>query len=360
MERKPTRRIQVGTVAIGGGAPVSVQSMTNTDTKDIASTVRQVLALKDAGCDLIRCAINDEMDAKAIFSIKEKGGLPLIADIQFDHRLALLALENGCDCLRINPGNIGGEEKVRAIVKLAKETDTPIRVGVNSGSLHQSMIDRYGGVNPLSLAESALLQVRQLEEMGFTQIKVAIKSSRVMDTIHACRLFSQKSDYPLHLGITEAGPPSTGRIKSAVGIGTLLAEGIGDTIRVSLTADPVEEVRAGVEILKACGLRKEGLELISCPTCARTKIDLLSIVKEAEQQLQNKKVNATVAIMGCAVNGPGEAREADIGIAGGKGEGLLFKKGTILRKVPEDQLLDALLQEIAQMERNTNEPDKCS
>lgn len=351
MERKITRMIRVGTVPVGGGAPVTVQSMTNTDTKDIDATVGQMLALQAAGCDLIRAAVNDKEDAQAIPAIKREISMPFIADIQFDYQLALYAMDYGCDCLRINPGNIGSKEKVRAVVEEAKRRDIPIRIGVNSGSLHQSMIDRYGGVNPRSLVESALLQIRDLEELGFTNLKVAIKSSNVMQTIQAVRMFAARSDYPVHLGITEAGPSGTGLIKSAVGIGTLLAEGLGDTLRVSLTADPVEEVRAGVEILKACGLRQEGLELISCPTCARTKIDLLAIVKEAEQRMKNHSVNATIAIMGCAVNGPGEAREADLGIAGGMGEGLLFKKGKVIRKVPEDELLDALMQEITVLER---------
>ncbi len=350
MERKITKQIRVGSVAVGGGAPVTVQSMTNTLTKDIASTVAQMRNLEEAGCDMIRAAINDLEDARAIPFIKNEIRMPFIADIQFDHRLAMYAMEYGCDCLRINPGNIGSVEKVREVVTMAKEKEIPIRIGVNSGSLHQSMIDRFGGVNPRSLVESALLQIREMEEMDFTNFKVAIKSSRVTETILACRMFSERSDYPLHWGITEAGPKETGIIKSAVGIGTLLSEGIGDTIRVSLTADPVEEVRAAVEILKACGLRKEGLELISCPTCARTHIDLLSIVNQAEEQMRHRRINATVAIMGCAVNGPGEAREADIGIAGGKGEGLLFKKGKILRKVPEEKLLDALMEELDRME----------
>lgn len=354
MNRKQTRQIRVGQVPVGGDAPVTVQSMTNTDTKDIENTVRQMKELEAAGCDLIRSAINDLEDAKAIPVIKDRIHMPLIADIQFDHRLALHAMEYGCDCLRINPGNIGSKEKVKEVVRMAQQRKIPIRVGVNSGSLHQSMIDAHGGVNARSLVESALLQIREMEELGFTDMKIAIKSSRVQETIEACRMFSERSNYPLHLGITEAGPKETGIVKSAVGIGTLLSEGIGDTIRVSLTADPLEEVRAGIDILKACGLRKEGLELISCPTCARTKIDLLSIVEQAETALRGRRINATVAIMGCAVNGPGEAREADLGIAGGKGEGLLFAKGKIIRKVPEERLLEALLEEIDRLERIQN------
>lgn len=343
MERKQTKQIFVGDVAIGGGAPFSIQSMTNTITKDIESTVAQILALKEAGCDIVRAAINDEDDAKAIPEIKRRTEIPFIADIQFDYRLALFAVDYGCDCLRINPGNIGGEDKVKQVVDACKEKNIPIRIGVNSGSLHQDMIDKYGGVNPRSIVESALKQIRELEAMDFTNIKVALKSSRVKDTIEACRLFSEMSDYPLHLGITEAGPKLAGSIKSAVGIGTLLAEGIGDTLRVSLTDDPVEEVKTAREILRALDLRTEGINLISCPTCARTKIDLIRIVEEAEARLNTLQKNVTVAIMGCAVNGPGEAREADYGIAGGNGEGILFAKGEIIKKVPEDELLDALL-----------------
>ncbi len=346
MNRKRTKQIFVGAIPVGGDAPITVQSMTNTITADTSSTIAQMQALQDAGCDLIRSAINNREDAEAIPVIKKEIKMPFIADIQFDYRLALLAIEFGCDCLRINPGNIGGKDKVRQVIDAAKAAGIPIRIGVNSGSLRQDMIDRYGGVNTDSIVYSALAQIEELEDMGFFDIKVALKSSRVPDTIEACRLFSKQSDYPLHLGITEAGPSYTGLVKSAVGIGTLLAEGIGDTLRVSLTADPVDEVRAGREILKSLGLRKEGIDLISCPTCARTKIDLLKIVEEAQQILHDKRSNLTIAIMGCAVNGPGEAKEADFGIAGGDGEGLLFSKGQILRKVPEEDLLQALLEEI--------------
>lgn len=352
MKRDNTKQIFVGSVAIGGGALVSVQSMTNTDTKDVEKTVAQMLQLEEAGCDLIRSAVNDREDAEAIPKIKARVKMPFIADIQYDYRLALMAIENGCDCLRINPGNIGGKEKVNEIVDACKAAGIPIRIGVNSGSLRQDMIDRYGGVNPRSIVESALLQIEELEDMGFFDMKIAVKSSRVMDTIEACRLFSEKSNYPLHLGITEAGPAYSGIIKSAVGIGTLLAEGIGDTLRVSLTADPIEEVKAGREILKAVGLRKEGIDIISCPTCARTKIDLLSIVEEAQERFSGLKGNLTIAIMGCAVNGPGEAKEADLGIAGGFGEGLVFAKGKVIRKVPEEELLNALLEEIEKLDRS--------
>lgn len=352
MERKLTKQIRVGSVAIGGGAPVSIQSMTNTDTKDIEATVAQILALKEAGCDIIRAAINDEEDAKAIGEIKARTEMPFIADIQFDYRLALMAIEHGCDCLRINPGNIGGKERVQAIVDACNKKTIPIRIGVNSGSLHQEMIDQYGGVNRRSIVESALKQIRELEEMGFTNVKVALKSSNVVETIEACRLFSEMSDYPLHLGVTEAGPKLSGSIKSAVGIGTLLAEGIGDTIRVSLTDDPIEEVYTAREILRSLGLRKEGIDLVSCPTCARTKINLIEIVEEAQKRLSSMKKNVTVAIMGCAVNGPGEAREADYGIAGGSGEGILFAKGKVIRKVPESELLDVLIEAVENHEES--------
>lgn len=352
MERKLTKQIHVGSVAIGGGAPVSIQSMTNTDTKDIEATVAQILALKEAGCDIIRAAINDEEDAKAIGEIKARTEMPFIADIQFDYRLALMAIEHGCDCLRINPGNIGGKERVQAIVDACNKKAIPIRIGVNSGSLHQEMIDQYGGVNRRSIVESALKQIRELEEMGFTNVKVALKSSNVVETIEACRLFSEMSDYPLHLGVTEAGPKLSGSIKSAVGIGTLLAEGIGDTIRVSLTDDPIEEVYTAREILRSLGLRKEGIDLVSCPTCARTKINLIEIVEEAQKRLSSMKKNVTVAIMGCAVNGPGEAREADYGIAGGSGEGILFAKGKVIRKVPESELLDVLIEAVENHEES--------
>lgn len=356
-QRRKTKTIRLRGVAVGGDSPITVQSMTNTDTKDIPATAAQMQRLEAAGCDIIRAAINDAEDAAAIPKLREATSMPFVADIQFDARLAMMAIESGCDCLRINPGNIGGKDKVREIVAACKHKDIPIRIGVNSGSVHQKMIDAFGGVNKESMVHSALAQIEDLEALGFTQIKVAIKSSRVKDTVEACRLFSSLSDYPLHIGITEAGPATTGVIKSAVGLGTLLNEGIGDTLRVSLTSDPLDEVKAGLEILKACALRKQGIELISCPTCARTRIDLFKLVEQAEKELQNISIPLTVAIMGCAVNGPGEAKEADIGIAGGRGEGLLFAKGKILRKVPEEQLLSALLEEIQKLigERNATQ-----
>ncbi|MCI6156692.1 MAG: flavodoxin-dependent (E)-4-hydroxy-3-methylbut-2-enyl-diphosphate synthase [Peptoniphilaceae bacterium] len=351
MDRRKTRTISVGGVTIGGNAPIRVQSMTNTITSDIDATVRQILQFEEAGCDISRSAINSLEDAKAIPKIKERTNIPLIADIQFDHRLALYAIEYDCDGLRINPGNIGGEDRLREIVSAAKKKRIPIRVGVNSGSVHQDMIEKYHGVNVESLVYSALEEVSQIERFGYDQIKVAIKSSSVPTMIAANRLFSEKSDYPLHLGVTEAGLPFAGTIKSAVGIGTLLAEGIGDTLRVSITGDPVQEVKIGVEILKDLGLRKEGVDLVSCPTCARTKIDLIGIAEKAEHRLRGMKKNLHVAIMGCPVNGPGEAREADIGIAGNNGSGVIFKKGKVIRQVPEEKLLDALIEEIEKMQQ---------
>lgn len=352
MERKNTKQIFVGDVAIGGGAPVTVQSMTNTDTKDVEATVAQILAFEEAGCDISRSAINDLEDAKAIPLIKARTSIPFIADIQFDYRLALYAVEYGCDCLRINPGNIGSDEKLEPVVLACKEKNIPIRIGVNSGSVHQEMIDKYHGVNVESLVYSALEEIKRVEKFDYHNIKVSIKSSDVKMMIDAYRLFSSLSDYPLHLGVTEAGPAFTGTIKSAVGIGTLLAEGIGDTIRVSITGDPVQEIKIGREILRSLGLRQEGIDLISCPTCARTKIDLIGLVEEAEKMLEGMQKNIKVAIMGCPVNGPGEAREADFGIAGNKGQGVLFKKGKVIRQVPEDQLLTALIEEIEKAEVN--------
>ncbi|MDD7543125.1 MAG: flavodoxin-dependent (E)-4-hydroxy-3-methylbut-2-enyl-diphosphate synthase [Peptoniphilaceae bacterium] len=349
MDRRKTRMISVGGVTIGGDAPIRVQSMTNTITSDIDATIRQILQFEAAGCDISRSAINSLEDAKAIPKIKEKTNIPLIADIQFDYRLALYAIEYDCDGLRINPGNIGGEDRLREIVSAAKKKRIPIRVGVNSGSVHQDMIEKYHGVNVESLVYSALEEVSRIERFGYDQMKVAIKSSSVPTMIAANRLFSEKSDYPLHLGVTEAGLSFAGTIKSAVGIGTLLAEGIGDTLRVSITGDPVQEVKIGVEILKDLDLRKEGVDLVSCPTCARTKIDLIGIAEKAEHRLRGMKKNLRVAIMGCPVNGPGEAREADIGIAGNNGSGVIFKKGKVIRQVPEEKLLDALIEEIEKM-----------
>ncbi len=354
MERRKTKQIQVGSVAIGGAAPISVQSMTNTDTKDVEATVAQILAFEKEGCDLSRSAVNDQRDAQAIPEIKQRTHIPFIADIQFDYRLALLAVQYGCDCLRINPGNIGDSKKLKKLVEACEKKEIPIRVGVNSGSVHRSMIEKYHGVNVNSLVYSALEECKLIEQFGYDRIKVSIKSSDVATMIASYRLFSELSDYPLHLGVTEAGTPFKGTIKSSVGIGTLLAEGIGDTIRVSITGDPVQEVQIGREILRSLGLRKDGIQLISCPTCARTKIDLISLAQEAEKRLEGRNDPLTIAIMGCPVNGPGEAREADYGIAGNIGSGVIFKKGKVVKQVPEEQLLDALFDLIDQEQGRGN------
>jgi (E)-4-hydroxy-3-methylbut-2-enyl-diphosphate synthase len=320
--------------------------MTNTDTSDVDATVRQILALEEAGCDIIRVSVPDMPSARALKAIKRHIHIPLVADIHFDYRLAIAAIDNGADKLRINPGNIGSAERVKAVVDAAKEHSVPIRIGVNSGSLEKDILAKYEGRTPEALVESAVNNAKLLEDMGFYDIVISIKSSDVMDTIEAYRLISQQVDYPLHVGVTEAGTVWSGTIKSCVGIGTLLAEGIGDTLRVSLTGDPVEEVRVGIAVLKALGFRKEGVEIISCPTCARCNIDLIEIANEVERRTQYIKKPLKVAVMGCAVNGPGEASAADVGIAGGKGEGLLFKNGNIVKKVPQDKLVDALMEAI--------------
>ena len=346
MNRNKTKIIKVGNVIIGGDNPISVQSMTNTDTKDIKATVKQIRDLEDAGCDIIRSAITDIEDAKAIAEIKKQISIPIIGDIQYDYKLALESIKYGIDGLRLNPGNIGSLDNVKEVVKACQEKVISIRVGVNAGSIKQEFLDEYNGVNENSMVYSALEQIRLLENMGFYNIKVSLKASNVGLTLRAYEKMAEIVDYPLHLGITEAGPVWRGTIKSSVGIGMLLGRGIGDTIRISLTGDPVEEVRVGREILKALGLLKEGIEIISCPTCARTKIDLITMVEEAEKRLETIDKHITVAIMGCAVNGPGEAREADIGIAGGNGEGLIFRKGEIVKKVKEEDLLEELLKEI--------------
>jgi len=341
----------VGNVPVGGDSPITVQSMINTVTKDIESTVKQIKELEDAGCHIIRAAINDLEDAKAIKKIKKEIKIPFIADIQFDYRLAIAAVENGADCLRINPGNIGSKEKVMEVVKSCRERKVPIRIGVNSGSIKKEFLEKYNGVNADSMVYSALEQVRLLEDMGHEDIKISLKASSVRLTIEAYEKISEMVNYPLHLGVTEAGPVWRGTIKSAVGIGTLLAKGIGDTIRVSLTGNPVEEVKVGREILKSLGLLNEGVEIISCPTCGRTKIKLIDMVEEVEKRLKSIDKPLKVAIMGCAVNGPGEAREADVGIAGGQGEGLIFKKGQIIKKVKEEYLIDELMKEIEEMDK---------
>ncbi|MEW8973477.1 MAG: flavodoxin-dependent (E)-4-hydroxy-3-methylbut-2-enyl-diphosphate synthase [Tissierellaceae bacterium] len=350
MERKNTRVIKVGDRLIGGNNPITVQSMTNTLTKDVGSTIEQIKRLEDAGCDIIRVAISDMEDAEGISHIAKAVNIPIIGDIQYDYRLALAAIKQGIHGLRINPGNIGGKEKVKEIVKACKEREISIRVGVNSGSIKKEYLEKYNGVNEDSMVYSAMEQIRLLEDLDFHDIKISLKASNVPLTIKSYNKMSELCDYPLHLGITEAGPSWRGTIKSSVGIGTLLSMGIGDTIRISLTGDPVEEVKVGREILKSLGLLKDGLELISCPTCGRTKIDLIKIVEEAERRLEGIDRHIKVAIMGCPVNGPGEAREADIGIAGGNGEGLIFKRGQIVRKVKEEELLDELIKEIYEMD----------
>ena len=346
MERKKTRRIHIGAVPVGGGAPVSVQSMTNTKTTDTQATLAQIRALAAAGADVVRLAVPDVAAAENLGAIVRQSPVPLVADIHFDYRLALTAIRQGIAALRLNPGNIGGEEKVRAVVEAAKAAGVPIRIGVNAGSLDRELLRKYGAPTAEALVESALQHVRILEAMDFRDMKISLKAHDVPLTLAAYRLMSERVEYPLHLGITEAGTPKSGIIKSAVGIGALLAEGIGDTIRVSLTGDPVVEVRVANEILKSLGLREYGPTLISCPTCGRTSIDLPAIAAEVEARLEGIREPLSVAVMGCVVNGPGEAREADVGIAGGKGEGLVFRKGEILRKVPEGALVAELFREI--------------
>ncbi len=346
IKRKITRQISIGNVKIGGGAPISVQSMTNTKTTDTEATVAQIKALQNAGCDLVRLAVPDMAAAKNIANIKSRVNIPLIADIHFDYRLALTAIEQGIDALRINPGNIGSEERVQAVVTAAKAKHIPIRIGVNAGSLDKKLLAKYGKVTAEALVESAMQHVRILEKLDFHDIKISLKAHDVPLTIDAYRLMSKTVDYPLHLGITEAGTVNTGIIKSAVGIGALLAEGIGDTFRISLTGDPVNEVKVANEILKSLNLKEYGPTLISCPTCGRCNIDLPSIAEKVEKRLSDISKPIQVAVMGCVVNGPGEARDADIGIAGGKGEGLVFRKGEIIAKVSEDKLVDALFEEL--------------
>lgn len=346
MERKKTRRIHIGAVPIGGGAPIAVQSMTNTKTADAAATVAQIKALAAAGCDIVRLAVPDMAAAKTLGEIIRAVDVPLVADIHFDYRLALEAIRQGIAALRLNPGNIGGADNVRAVTAAAKKAHIPIRIGVNAGSLDKKLLAKYGRPTAEALVESALGHVRLLEAEDFYDIKISLKAHDVPLTIAAYRKMSEAADYPLHLGITEAGTPQSGMIKSAVGIGALLAEGIGDTIRVSLTGDPLVEVKVANEILKSLGLREYGPTLIACPTCGRTSIDLAQIAADVEARLEGVSRPIQVAVMGCVVNGPGEAREADVGIAGGRGEGLVFRKGEVLRRVPEDQLVTELFKEI--------------
>ena len=344
-----TKQLFVGNVAVGGGAPVSIQSMCNTKTDDVAGTVAQIKKLTEAGCEIIRVAIPDIAAAEAVDKIKEQIDIPLIADIHFNHKLALEVARRGIDAIRINPGNIGAEENVKAVAEICREKRIPIRIGVNGGSLEKELRAKHGGVTAEALVESAMGHVKLLNHYDFDDICISVKCSDVPLTMAAYRLLSEQTDYPLHLGVTEAGTPSMGMVKSAMGIGGLLCMGIGDTLRVTLTADPVEEIYAAKKILKAAGLRSEGVNLIACPTCGRTRIDLIPIAEEVERRLMNCEKNITVAVMGCIVNGPGEASAADIGIAGGKGEGLLFRKGEPLYKVPEEQLVDALMAEIEKL-----------
>lgn len=346
MIRKETRKIKIGNLYIGGDSKIAIQSMTNTDTRDVKATIEQILKLEAAGCDIVRCAVPDMEAAEAIKEIVKGINIPLVADIHFDYRLALKAIENGVSKLRINPGNIGNIERVKAVAEAAKEKNIPIRIGVNSGSLEKDLLKKYGKVCPEALVESALNHVKILEDVNFNDIIISIKSSDVVQMIESYKLISEKVNYPLHVGVTEAGTIWRGTIKSSVGIGALLAQGIGDTIRVSLTGDVVEEVKVGKEILKSLGYINEGVQFVSCPTCGRTQIDLIKIAEEVESKLANLNKNIKVAVMGCAVNGPGEAREADIGIAGGYGEGLIFKKGEIVKKVKEENLVEELLKEI--------------
>lgn len=345
-ERKITKQIQVGKIKIGGGAPVSVQSMTNTKTSDTKSTVEQILKLQDAGCDIVRVAVPDMDSAKNLHEIISAVDVPIIADIHFDYKLALESVSQGVSALRLNPGNIGGKNHVREVVAAAKEKKIPIRIGVNAGSLSRKIFQKYGGATSEALVESALEHVKILEEENFFDIKISLKAHDVPLTLQAYRLMSEKVDYPLHIGITEAGTQNTGVIKSAVGIGSLLAEGIGDTIRVSLTGDPIYEVKVANEILKSLGLKNFGATLIACPTCGRTTINLPEIAEKVEKKLSEVRKNITVAVMGCIVNGPGEAKSADVGIAGANGEGIIFRKGEIIRKIPESELIEELFKEI--------------
>ncbi len=346
MYRDNTKVIHIGDRVIGGGKPILIQSMTNTKTNDVAATVAQIKHLAEAGCDIIRCTVPDMEAAQAIAQIKREISIPLVADIHFDYKMAIAAMENGADKIRINPGNIGSRENVAAVVKVARERGIPIRVGVNSGSLEKELVAKYGGVTAEGIVESALDKVRIIEDLDYDNMVISIKSSDVMMCVRAHELLADKTPYPLHVGITEAGTVTSGNIKSAVGLGIILNEGIGDTIRVSLTGDPVEEIKSAKLILRTLGLRRGGIEVVSCPTCGRTNIDLISLANQVETMVQGYDLDIKVAVMGCAVNGPGEAKEADIGIAGGIGEGLLIKKGEIVRKVPEGELLNTLKYEL--------------
>jgi (E)-4-hydroxy-3-methylbut-2-enyl-diphosphate synthase len=352
MHRNITKTIQIGDRVIGGGNPILIQSMTNTKTEDVVGTVNQINRLAKAGCDIIRCAVPTMDAAKALKEIKKQIDIPLVADIHFDYRLAVAAIENGADKIRINPGNIGGDEKLRAVVNAVRERNIPIRVGVNSGSLEKDILARHGHVTAEGLVESALRNVKRIEDMGYDNLVISIKSSDAMMCIRAYELIAQKTLYPLHVGITEAGTVNAGNIKSALGLGIMLYQGIGDTIRVSLTGDPIEEVKSAKIILKTLGLRGGGIDVISCPTCGRTQIDLIKLVGEVEEMVEEFDLDIKVAVMGCVVNGPGESREADIGIAGGNGVGILIRKGEIVKRLPESELLEALRQELVNWDKS--------
>lgn len=351
MLRNGTKEVRIGSVTIGGDHPVAIQSMTNTKTEDVKATVEQILRLEAAGCEIVRCTVPTMAAAEALKEIKKQIHIPLVADIHFDYKVAIAAIENGADKIRINPGNIGSEERVRAVVEKAKEYNVPIRIGVNSGSLEKSLLEKYGGVTAEGIVESALDKVHMIEAMGYDNLVVSIKSSDVLMCVKAHELIAPQCPYPLHVGITESGTIYSGNIKSSVGLGIILHEGIGNTIRVSLTGDPVEEIRSAKLILKTLGLRKGGIEVVSCPTCGRTQIDLIGLANEVEKMVQEFPLDIKVAVMGCVVNGPGEAKEADLGIAGGIGEGLLIKKGEIVRKVKEEELLETLRQELINWEK---------
>ena len=346
MYRERTKTIGIGNKVIGGGNPILIQSMTNTKTEDVEATVAQILALEAAGCEIVRCTVPNLEAAKAISIIKKEIHIPLVADIHFDYKMAIAAIENGADKIRINPGNIGSIDNVKAVVDVARERRIPIRVGVNSGSLEKNLVEKYGGVTAEGIVESALDKVALIESLGYDNLVISIKSSDVMMCVKAHEILADKTLYPLHVGITESGTVQSGNIKSAVGLGIILNQGIGDTIRVSLTGNPVEEIKSAKLILRTLGLRKGGIEVVSCPTCGRTQIDLIGLAQKVEKMVEDYPLDIKVAVMGCVVNGPGEAKEADIGIAGGIGEGLLIKKGEIIRKVPEDQILNVLKEEL--------------
>lgn len=352
MDRSKTKVIHIGDRVIGGGNPILIQSMTNVPTEDTEACVNQILRLEKAGCEIIRCTVPTKEAAISLGKIKKQIHIPLVADIHFDYKMAIAAIENGADKIRINPGNIGGREKLEAVVSAAKERDIPIRVGVNSGSLEKELVEKYGGVTARGIVESALDKVHMIEDCGYDNIVISIKSSDVMMCVEAHKLLSPQTIYPLHVGITESGTVNSGNIKSSIGLALILNEGIGDTIRVSLTGDPAEEIKSAKLILRTLGLRKGGIEVVSCPTCGRTKIDMISLANKVEQMVADIDLDIKVAVMGCAVNGPGEAKEADIGIAGGIGEGLLIRKGQIIKKVPEEQLLQVLRDELINWNRN--------